>query len=69
MNKLHTDLTDDSFIDMNYITNDSGFTAKYFYSLINKKEFPAPIKLGRCSRWLLKDYTGWKKKHMLNRVD
>lgn len=67
MPKTRSNLTDDSFIDMDYITNDSGFTAKYFYSLINKKEFPAPIKLGRCSRWLLRDYSEWKARHIEKR--
>ncbi len=67
MPKTRTGLSEDSFIDMKYITNDSGFTAKYFYSLIKKGDFPAPLKLGRSSRWLMKDYTFWKKKLVLKR--
>ncbi|MCK6992893.1 AlpA family phage regulatory protein [Enterobacter asburiae] len=62
MPKLRTDLTGDSLIDMKYITNDSGFTAKYFYSLMKRGEFPAPVKLGRSSRWLLREYFEWKAK-------
>jgi hypothetical protein len=34
--KTRIDLTDDSLIDLKYITNDSGFTAKYFYSLMKR---------------------------------
>lgn len=67
MPKTRTDLSEDSLIDMKYITNDSGFTAKYFYSLIKKGDFPAPLKLGRSSRWLMNDYTFWKKKLVLKR--
>ncbi|EMW6552415.1 AlpA family transcriptional regulator [Citrobacter werkmanii] len=67
MPKTRTDLTEDSLIDLKYITNDSGFTAKYFYSLIKKGEFPAPIKLGRNSRWLMADYSEWKVRHIQKR--
>ncbi len=65
--KVRTELNDESFIDLKYITNDSGFTAKYFYSQIKRNEFPAPIKLGRSSRWLLRDYSEWKAKHIQKR--
>lgn len=67
MPKARTNLSDDSFIDMLYITNDSGFTSRYFYKLINNGKFPAPIKLGRSSRWLLKDYSEWKARHIERR--
>ncbi|WP_071530925.1 helix-turn-helix transcriptional regulator [Enterobacter sp. SST3] len=67
MPKARTNLSDDSLIDLKYITNDSGFTAKYFYSLIKRGEFPVPIKLGRSSRWLLKDYSKWKVRHIRRR--
>ncbi len=67
MPKARTNLSDDSFIDIKYITNDSGFTAKYFYSLMKLGEFPAPIKLGRSSRWLLRDYSEWKTRHIEKR--
>ncbi|EGT5759872.1 AlpA family phage regulatory protein [Cronobacter sakazakii] len=67
MPKTRTDLTEDSLIDLKYITNDSGFTAKYFYSLMKRGEFPAPIKLGRSSRWLLREYSEWKARHIAKR--
>ncbi|MFS9770755.1 AlpA family transcriptional regulator [Enterobacter chuandaensis] len=67
MPKARTSISDDSFIDLKYITNDSGFTAKYFYSLIKRAEFPAPIKFGRSSRWLLKEYSEWKARHIERR--
>lgn len=67
MSKARTNLSDDSFIDMLYMTNDSGFTARYFYKLINNGEFPAPIKFGRMPRWLLRDYSEWKARHIERR--
>lgn len=67
LHKERSGLAQESFIDLKYITNDSGFTAKYFYSIIRRGEFPAPIKLGRCSRWLLKDYAEWKARHIERR--
>ncbi|MFP2561176.1 helix-turn-helix transcriptional regulator [Enterobacter ludwigii] len=65
--KLRSGLNDESFIDMLYMTNDSGFTSRYFYKLIKNGEFPAPIKLGRSSRWLLREYTEWKVRHIQKR--
>lgn len=62
--KGRTGLNDDSFIDMLYMTNDSGFSSRYFYKLIKSGEFFAPIKLGRSSRWLPRDYSEWKAKHI-----
>lgn len=67
MPKTRSDLAENSLIDLKYITNDSGFTAKYFYSLMKRGEFPAPIKLGRSSRWLLKDYSEWKARYIAKR--
>lgn len=55
-----------SLIDMRYMTNDSGFTSKYFYEQIKKGYLPAPIKFGRSSRWSLSDYENWKQSHKRN---
>ena len=60
-------LNNESLIDMLYMTNDSGFTSRYFYKLINNGEFPSPIKFGRSSRWLLRDYDEWKARHIEKR--
>jgi predicted DNA-binding transcriptional regulator AlpA len=65
--KGRTGLNDDSFIDMLYMTNDSGFSSRYFYKLIKSGEFSTPIKLGRSSRWLLRDYFEWKARHIERR--
>ncbi|HCQ4110379.1 TPA: AlpA family phage regulatory protein [Escherichia coli] len=53
---LHSDtpvsLMDDQMVDMAFITQLTGLTDKWFYRLIRDGAFPAPIKLGRSSRWL-----------------
>ncbi|MFJ1364578.1 helix-turn-helix transcriptional regulator [Klebsiella aerogenes] len=60
------ELRDDSLIDMKFMMEDAGFTAKYFYSQINAGKLPRPIKLGRSSRWMYADYQAWKLSHLPN---
>lgn len=55
------ELRDDSLIDMKFMIEDAGYTAKYFYSQINAGKLPKPIKLGRTSRWMYADYQNWKR--------
>ena len=55
------ELRDDSLIDMKFMMEDAGFTAKYFYSQINAGHLPKPIKYGRSSRWMYADYQNWKR--------
>ncbi|MCD6793367.1 Rha family transcriptional regulator, partial [Escherichia coli] len=45
-------LMDDQMVDMAFITQLTGLTDKWFYKLIKDGGFPAPIKMGRSSRWL-----------------
>ncbi|EMP6220362.1 AlpA family transcriptional regulator [Providencia rettgeri] len=52
-------LLDDQFIDMKFITALTGLTDKWFYKLIQKGEFPKPIKFGRMSRWLKSEVIQW----------
>ncbi|HCU2310587.1 TPA: AlpA family transcriptional regulator [Klebsiella aerogenes] len=60
------ELRDDSLIDMKFMMEDAGFTAKYFYSQINAGKLSKPIKLGRTSRWMYADYQSWKLSHLTN---
>lgn len=46
-------------VDMKYITTLTGMTDKWFYALIQQSRFPKPIKLGRSSRWRLKEIEAW----------
>ncbi len=58
------ELRDDSLIDMKFMIEDAGFTAKFFYSQINAGKLPAPTKIGRSSRWTYADYQNWKFSHL-----
>ncbi|PHM23740.1 helix-turn-helix transcriptional regulator [Xenorhabdus budapestensis] len=53
-------INDESLIDMKYMTRDTGFTAKYFYSQIKKGKLPKPQKFGNHSRWKYREYKKWK---------
>ncbi|EAC1903199.1 TPA: AlpA family transcriptional regulator [Escherichia coli] len=52
-------LMDDQMVDMAFITHLTGLTDKWFYRLIRDGDFPAPIKLGRSSRWLKSEVEAW----------
>ncbi|AEZ42059.1 transcriptional regulator [Escherichia coli O55:H7 str. RM12579] len=58
---LHTpvSLMDDQLVDMAFITQLTGLTDKWFYKLIRDGAFPAPIKMGRSSRWLKSEVEAW----------
>ncbi|HHG0471811.1 TPA: helix-turn-helix transcriptional regulator [Proteus mirabilis] len=44
---------------MKFITKFTGLTDKWFYKLIQKGQFPKPIKLGNRSRWLTSEVDAW----------
>ncbi|WP_433670289.1 helix-turn-helix transcriptional regulator [Klebsiella michiganensis] len=59
-----TALLDDQLVDMAFITNFTGMTDKWFYRLISEARFPAPIKLGRSSRWRKSQVEAWLLERM-----
>ena len=63
MNTINTttaaSLLDDPLVDMKEITKLTGLTDKWFYKLIQKGQFPKPIKLGNRSRWLTSEVNAW----------
>ncbi|HEM8062986.1 TPA: AlpA family phage regulatory protein [Enterobacter hormaechei] len=59
-----TALLDDQLVDMVFITNFTGMTDKWFYRLISENAFPAPIKLGRSSRWRKSQVEAWLLERM-----
>lgn len=54
-----TSLLNDKFVDMEFITELTDLTDKWFYKLIKDGKFPKPIKLGRSSRWLESEVEAW----------
>ncbi|HHD8984272.1 TPA: helix-turn-helix transcriptional regulator [Escherichia coli] len=59
-----TSLLDDQLVDMVFITRFTGMTDKWFYRLISEERFPAPIKLGRSSRWRKSQVEAWLLERM-----
>ncbi|WP_313667139.1 helix-turn-helix transcriptional regulator [Atlantibacter sp.] len=57
----NTSLLNDQLVDMKFITAFTGLTDKWFYKLIQDGLFPAPIKMGRASRWLKSEVEVWMK--------
>ncbi|HEC1650904.1 TPA: AlpA family transcriptional regulator [Yersinia enterocolitica] len=55
----HPSLLEDQFVNMEFITNLTGLTDKWFYKLIKDDVFPKPIKMGRSSRWLKSEVETW----------
>lgn len=58
---------DDILLSMKDITAHSGLSDKYYYSLIARKLFPRPLKIGRSSRWRKSDYEAWLNERDTNR--
>ncbi|MGI7008358.1 MULTISPECIES: helix-turn-helix transcriptional regulator [Citrobacter freundii complex] len=61
MTSENTSLLNDQLVDMKFITTFTGLTDKWFYKLIQDGLFPAPIKMGRASRWLKSEVETWMK--------
>ena len=57
-------LMDDQMVDMAFITQLTGLTDKWFYRLIRDGAFPAPIKLGRSSRWYKSEVEQWMQQRI-----
>jgi len=62
---IHSDLLNDQFVTMAFITKLTGLTDKWFYKLIQDGTFPKPIKLGRSSRWLQSEVDSWLQERII----
>ncbi|WP_137463734.1 helix-turn-helix transcriptional regulator, partial [Escherichia coli] len=49
----------DQRVVWSFSTQLTGLTDKWFYKRIKDGAFPAPIKLGRSSRWLKSEVEAW----------
>ncbi|MEI9482380.1 AlpA family phage regulatory protein [Enterobacter cancerogenus] len=57
MNAL--DIHNDKFVSMQFITELTGLSDKWFYKLAQEGKFPKPVKFGRSSRWIEREVKEW----------
>lgn len=57
-------LINDQFVGMDFITQYTGMTDKWFYKLIQEGKFPRPVKFGRSSRWLKSEVETWMQERI-----
>jgi prophage regulatory protein len=51
----------DRFLPRPLVLDISGLSKTILYERIAAGHFPAPVKLGRSSRWLLSEITEWQR--------
>lgn len=50
---------EDKFVSMQFITELTGLSDKWFYKLAHEGKFPKPVKFGRSSRWIESEVKEW----------
>jgi len=53
-------------VDMKFISQHARLSKSWLYVLIAHGKFPAPIKIGRLSRWRMSVYLSWLAAHELS---
>ncbi|WP_426723900.1 helix-turn-helix transcriptional regulator [Enterobacter cloacae complex sp. 315G5] len=53
------DIYEDKFVSMQFITELTGLSDKWFYKMAQEGQFPKPIKFGRSSRWIEREVKEW----------
>lgn len=48
-------------VDLKFICDNTGLSRAFIYKLMSNGLFPQPLKLGRSSRWYLKEFLQWLK--------
>jgi predicted DNA-binding transcriptional regulator AlpA len=46
-------------VDLKFICENTGLSRAFIYKLVSNDLFPKPLKLGRASRWYLKEIEAW----------
>ena len=46
-------------VDLKFICEKTGLSRAFIYKLMNNEQFPKPLKLGRASRWYLREFEAW----------
>lgn len=50
---------EDKFVSMQFITELTGLSDKWFYKMAQDGKFPKPVKFGRSSRWIEREIKEW----------
>lgn len=53
------DIYEDRFVSMQFITEMTGLSDKWFYKMAQQGKFPKPVKFGRSSRWIEREVKEW----------
>ena len=53
------DIHNDKLVSMQFITELTGLSDKWFYKLAQEGKFPKPVKFGRSSRWIEREVKEW----------
>ncbi|WP_338418125.1 helix-turn-helix transcriptional regulator [Klebsiella oxytoca] len=46
-------------VDLKFICEKTGLSRAFIYKLMSNEQFPKPLKLGRASRWYLREFEAW----------
>ncbi|CQI89181.1 AlpA family protein [Yersinia rohdei] len=57
--KEQTDEHQFKLIDLKFICESTGLSQAYIYKLMSNDLFPKPLKIGRASRWYLREFKDW----------
>ncbi|MCM7441824.1 AlpA family phage regulatory protein [Enterobacter hormaechei] len=60
------DIYEDKFVSMQFITELTGLSDKWFYKMAQEGQFPKPIKFGRSSRWIEREVKEWLEERIKN---
>lgn len=53
------DIYEDRFVSMQFITEMTDLSDKWFYKMVQQGKFPKPVKFGRSSRWIEREVKEW----------
>ena len=57
----------DQFLRLPQVLTASGLARSTLYERIAARAFPAPVKIGRSSRWLESEIAAWQRVHAIAR--
>ncbi|WP_431644713.1 helix-turn-helix transcriptional regulator [Enterobacter asburiae] len=57
---------EDKFVSMQFITELTSLSDKWFYKMVQEGKFPKPVKFGRRSRWIEREVKEWLEARINN---